>query len=180
MINDNKEPEIAEEAPAVKPRISVVIVLSVVLGMLVATGGVGAYLYFKQSRVLQAEVLFVKNELKKKNQAFDEMSEQIKALSKQMNVLKEYSIARSGSAVDTEKKKEDAVLVTGVAHGAQASADIKGETTAPGLPLPAIAKKAKPKVPDCELVGKSPNEQAATLKRCVGLIDPPPEKTRSR
>jgi len=31
-------------------------------------------------------------------------------------------------------------------------------------------------VRNCDLIGKSPEEQAAILKRCVSLIDPPNEK----
>ena len=31
----------------------------------------------------------------------------------------------------------------------------------------------KPEAENCELVGKSPEEQAATLRRCVGMMDAP-------
>ena len=48
------------------------------------------------------------------------------------------------------------------------------EITAPNSPVfpdSRVAKKNKPEGPNCELVGKSPEEQAATLKRCVSLMD---------
>ena len=178
MTNEMKEPEITEETPVAKPRISIVIVLSVVLGILLAAGGAGVYLYLRQSRVLQSEMLSVKNELKKKSLALDEMKEQVEALSEQMNMLKEYSIARSGAAGEREKNAERAVPIEDVVQGSKPVDDAKGKTVAAEPPVP-VAKKAKPTVQNCELVGKSPEEQASTLKRCVGLIDSPPEKPRS-
>lgn len=45
---------------------------------------------------------------------------------------------------------------------------------------PAVVKPKSPPRQDCELVGKSPEEQAETLKRCVSLIDSPPRRAGSR
>ena len=39
---------------------------------------------------------------------------------------------------------------------------------------------AKGSTQNCDLTGKTPEEQAATLKRCVSLIDPPSQQPRQR
>jgi hypothetical protein len=162
----------------------------------------------------------VKSELKKKDQSVDEMSAQLVSLSSQMNVLKDYSVARSGASGEKNSKNECAPVVPEV-HPTVESPEAKGKTHAfeppavlssnkskhepasksnpddalprqnspseaknkAPVPEPAAAPvvtKSKPVRQDCELVGKSPEEQAETLKRCVSLIDPPSRKAGSR
>ena len=41
------------------------------------------------------------------------------------------------------------------------------------VPKKAESAPKKPEVRNCDLIGKSPDEKAAILKRCVSLIDPP-------
>lgn len=182
MINDSEEPEVAEEPLLGKPRLSIVVVLSVLLGILLTLGGGGVVFHHRESKALQAKVLAMSVELKNKNLALDEMKTQLEELSSQMHVLKEYSIARSGSAGDKDGKKEDTApaLDASASVNAPKSAGGRAKTGSPGVPAPPKAVKAKPVAQNCELVGKSPEDQAATLKRCVSLLDPPTPKEKSR
>lgn len=177
---NSEEPEVVEEAPAAKPRLSLVVILSVVLGILLTLGGVGAVLHLRDSKALQAEVLVMRSELKKKNLALEDMQAQIGALSSQMTLLKDSAAARSGSVSERAKQKEAAAPVA--EGGEPKPPGATGKAASPELPAAPVVAKPKPKPPaqNCELVGKSPEEQAATLKRCVSLIDQPSPKEKAR
>ena len=166
MTNDRAEPEAVEEVPVVKSRLSLVVILSIVLGVLLTAGAVGAFIHFRSSNELQAQVLAARNELKQKNLALDEMKAQIVALSGQVYVLKEYSIARSSRA-----GRKDAKVENGVTANAVKSVECNEKSGTAEVPVPPRTKKPKSDKPNCELVGKSPEEQAATLKRCVTMFD---------
>jgi hypothetical protein len=95
-----------------------------------------------------------------------------------MSLLKDNAAARSGSASEKDKQKEGAALAT---DGSESkSPGGKEKTGAPEASVSPKAVKPKPPAQNCELVGKSPEEQAATLKRCVGLIDQPTPKEKAR
>lgn len=178
MAIKSEEPEVAEEAPAEKPKLSLVVVLSVLLGILLTLGGGGAVLHLRESKALQAEMLTIRAELKMKNLALEDMQEQIGALSSQMSILKDSAAARSGSASERAKQKEASAPV---ADGSPSkSSGGKGKAGSPEVPVPPKAVKPKPPVENCELVGKSSEEQVTTLKRCVGLIDQPSPKEKAR
>ncbi len=180
VTNDSEESEVSEEVPAAKPRISIVIILAMLLGVLLTVGVAGAFVLLQQSRALGKEVLTAKADLKEKSIALEEMKTQIEALSRQMNALKEFSIARSGNAKDKSRLTENNAPSVDAAVMASPSSDAKevAVVVVPEVSAPPKVKKDKPK-PDgqsCELVGKSPEEQAATLKRCVSVMDTPQEK----
>ncbi len=178
MTNASDEKDVPEEAPATKPRLSIVVVLSAVLGVMLALGVVGAVLHIQSSRTLRAEVVAVKKELVQKSLALDGMKEQIDALSQQMRALREYSVARSGASAGNGKPREDAVPSAEAVVKEPVAPVAARKTESPAVPAKPAVKKQKPPPQNCELVGKSPDEQAATLKRCVSLIDPPAEKKR--
>ena len=181
MTVPREEPEVTKEVPPVaKSRISIVIILAMLIGILLAVGSVGAYLHVRQKNELQDELRVFEVALKEKNLALDEMKAQIEALSKQMYLLKEYSIARSSRV--SEKNSESAAPAADAAANALKTPGAKENAGLPEVPALASekAKKPKPETPNCELVGKTPAEQAATLQRCVGLMDSPPGKSRSR
>ena len=173
MAINSEEPEVTEEAPAEKSKLSLVVILSVLLGILLTLGGGGAVLHLRESKALQAEMVAIRAELKKKNLALDDMQTQIGALSSQMSLLKDSAAARSGSASEKAKQKETAAQVTN-------GSETKSSPGSPVIPVPPKAVKPKPPAQNCELVGKSPEEQATTLKRCVGLIDQPSPKEKAR
>ena len=60
------------------------------------------------------------------------------------------------------------------APGASPRSENKVEKPVAGAPA------AKGSTQNCDLMGKTPEEQAATLKRCVSLIDPPTPQSRQR
>jgi dsDNA-specific endonuclease/ATPase MutS2 len=163
-----EEPEVSQGAPsAVRPRLSIVVVLAMLLGVLLTVLLASAYYNFQRTSALQDEVRIANAALKEKSQAVEEMKTQIEALSKQMNLLKEYSVAHS--AVASAKRAENAAPATIVELPKTEIEKTKKE--APAAPLPEKMKKPKPESQNCELVGKSVEDQAATLKRCVDLMD---------
>ena len=168
MTTPREETETPEVVPTTtRPRLSIVVILSLLLGSVLTLLVGGALLYFQQRSALQGEVRVATEALKEKSQALVEMKAQIEALSKQMYSLKEYALARAGA--EGEKKTENVLP--------EVPAPASKPAPAPE-PAPVVAKKPAPEAPNCGLVGKSPEEQAATLKRCVMLMDSPGEKPR--
>jgi hypothetical protein len=165
---DSKDPEAAKEVPAVKPKISIVVILAMLLGVLLALGGASVFIHYKSMKVLHADLVLAKKSVHEKNLAIEEMKAQIEALSRQMDSLKEYSVARSGSG---SKKAGNNVSAPNALAGAAPSSDAKEKAGSPETQNPPKAKKPKANVPNCDLVGKSPEDQASTLKRCVGAMD---------
>lgn len=182
MIKDDEEPEAAESVPEAKPRFTPLVIVSALLGFLLCLGSVGAYFSYAKSRGLSAEIVAAREEIKKKNAALADMQTQVEALSRQIGSLKEYSVARSrgnggGKAVQD-------VVPPAVQPEVPASAPAKQEKPKDAVPekvvrsarvsespAPVQEKKPKPDVQDCDLVGKSPEAQAETLKRCVTAMD---------
>jgi cell division protein FtsL len=191
MINDSEEAEVVEETPVVKPRFTPVIVLSVLLGILMTVVAVGSLLSYQRGRAVNAEMQALKNELKERNRVHDDLQAQIEALSRQMAVLKEYSVARSSAAVRAREAKAEAdaaAVQSGTPPVAVVAPPASDTPVAGGKPQASVppaavppppetpkVKRSKPEGQSCELVGKSAEEQAAILKRCVGLMDAPGE-----
>ncbi|MBL8416248.1 MAG: hypothetical protein JNM42_17605 [Propionivibrio sp.] len=182
-IHDDESEVIEEKAPVDGPKLTIVVILSTLLGVLLTAIVAGAFLYYQNNKALQAEVLVAKDALKEKSLALDDMKAQIEVLSRQVHMLKEYSVARSNAAGEKVKKTESAapaVLDNAAIAPKSPGAGAKDTGAPPELPIPPKAKKPQTVAQNCELVGKSPEEQAATLQRCVNLIDPPKDKARSR
>lgn len=190
MISEREvDSEVVEPAPAAKPGITVVVILSILIGVLLTVMVVGAFFYYQRSSELQSEVRSARDELKGKSVALDEMRAQIEALSRQIFALKEYSIARSSSGKASGKEAAAPPASGGTEPGPPAAAETSKATASPAAeaskpdtaPLPPVRKvKAKPAGQSCELAGKSAEEQAAILKRCVNLMDSSGEKPRAR
>ena len=179
MAINSEAPEIVEETPAAKSKLPLVVSLSVFLGVLLTLLGAGAVLHFRASNALQAEVLKMSAELKTKVLALDDLQAQIGALSSQMDLLKDSAAARSGSA-DERARKKDAEATAAASESEAKTPNGKEKAGAPERPVPPKPIKPKPAAQNCDLVGKSPDDQAATLRRCVGLIDLPPSKEKAR
>jgi len=171
---ESEEPQGGEQAQAVKTRLTIVAVLSMLLGVLATVIAVGAFFHYRQDQSLRAEMLAAKNELTQKSRILDEMKDEIATLSRQMYALRDHSIARSGSG-DRSKNGPSAPSVEPAAAAVDAAA-ATSEAPAPVAVAAAKPKrvKAKPDGQSCELVGKSPAEQAAILQRCVGMMDSKP------
>jgi hypothetical protein len=179
--HDDESEVIEENAPVVSPKLTIVVILSTLLGIMLTVIVAGAFLYYQNNKILQAEVLLAKDALKEKSLALDDVKAQIEVLSRQVHMLKEYSVARSNAAGEQVKKTESAAPT--VPDNVAIVPKSPGTKETGALPEPLIppkAKKPQTVAQNCELVGKSPEEQAATLQRCVNLIDPPKDKPRSR
>lgn len=164
MNLQSEEVEVAPDVPVSQPKLTMVAILAALSGILLAIIAVGGWLLYQQRAVFDAEVLALKEALKNKNIALADQRAQNTSLAKQLKILKGYSIASSTAASEKPTAAEKA-----------APADPK-PSAAPKAPASAKAKKTMPQ--DCELVGKTPEQQAATLQRCVSQIDTPPAKPR--
>lgn len=183
MIENNETIDVEETAPAVSKRLPLVGFLSgAVILLLVVLGGVavGGYSFYKKNTLLQAETRAAKEEVKRKTVALEDMTAQIEALSRQMRALKEHAEARS-------RKSESATDVPAVLSPETTSADSvspakppeKEKTIVPEVKAPIVQKfdvpiskkQSEGKAQDCNLIGKTPEEREATLKRCVSAME---------
>ena len=184
MSTETEESVAGDEASSGKLKFPLALVLSIAGAVFLLLSVVGGFVYLQTGKAAKAELLAVKSELKKKNAQIDGLKEQFNELAQQVIALKgkletlelaaaphAESPALTVSAVDKEK-------------GADKEAPA-GKTGSPVAPVTATTaqaaeKKAKADAQNCELVGKSAEEQAATLKRCVSLIDTPAAKPKPR
>ena len=153
--------EVVPDVPVSQSKFTLVIMLAALLGVLVTLIAAGSWWHYQQRAAWDAQVQSLKDALKQKNIALADLQAQNAALAKHLNLLKGYSIARSTAATDPAPPAERAAPAGSEARPASASGK---------------AKKAKPL--NCELVGKTPEQQAATLQRCVSQLDSPAAKPR--
>lgn len=168
MTRENKDEEVIEAAPQPKPKLALVVILSILTGVLL-TWAVGATVYhFQSGKALQAELAVAKEEAKRKTLMIDELQEQIAGLSKQIHALRDFSVAKAsgvaGEAIAAAGKQQPPAE-------ASPSTTPAGTTATKETPSPPVAKKPKPAGLDCQLVGKSAEEQMATLQRCTKAMD---------
>ena len=157
----NEVAEVLPEVPVSQPKLTLVAILAALLGVLVTLIATGSWWHYQQRAASDAQVQSLKEVVKQKNIALADLQAQNAALAKHLNLLKGYSIASSTVA---------AAPATPVEHAAPAGNE------APRTSAAGKAKKAKPL--DCELVGKTPEQQAATLQRCVRQIESAAAKPR--
>ena len=192
MIEDDEKPEASDSVPDIKPRFTPLVIVSMLFGFLLCLGSVGVYFSYQKNRGLEAEIVMAREEIKKRDIALDDMKAQVEALSRQIRALKEFSVARSRSngagkavvAPESALPSEVSAVPTPMPSSPANTKEVAKENTgsaarADAPPVPAKAKQAKPDAQNCELVGKSPAEQAATLKRCVGVMDDVAGKPRT-
>ena len=170
MKAQSEEIAVAQDAPATPAKLSLVVILAMLLGVLLTLIAAGAWLHSQQRAAWVAEVQALDEALKVKELALDELQAQNALLAKHIKVLKGYSVASSTAASEKTAKVEDAPGVTG-------RADNELKATAK-TPVQSPAKKTKAEPRDCELAGKTPEQQAAMLQRCVSQIDSPSAKPR--
>lgn len=168
MTRENKDEEVVEAAPETKPKLALVVILSILTGVLL-TWAIGATVYhFQSGKALQAELAAAKEEAKHKTLMVDELQEQIAGLSKQIHALRDFSVAKASGVA------AEAIAATGKqpppADGSSTPAPAAATVTKEAAPPP-VAKKPKPAGLDCQLVGKSAEEQMATLQRCTKAMD---------
>ena len=180
MKSDANESVVVEEVASGKPRLSLALILVIVLGVLLAGSLAAVVWQVRSASALKSEVLALKKQLKEKTAAHDELQAKVTQLvdenenfSEQLGLLKEHAAASSSGTSNSQSKVEcptDPGSTSG--KGAQQEA-VPGESAQSEPVLPKRTKKPKSDKPNCELVGKTKEEQEETLKRCVSLIDLP-------
>jgi hypothetical protein len=169
VTEESQAPEAAEEAPAIKRKLNFIVVLSATTGLLFAAIVAGGFFYHRQTTRLEAQLAATKTELNAKNDALSEAKADNAALSRQLYALRDQSVAHSSEG--GESKSESPTVA--VAEAAPAAA----VAVAP-VAVAAKKPKAKPQGESCDMVGKSAADQAATLQRCVTLMDKPPANAK--
>jgi gas vesicle protein len=191
MTGESNEAQIAEEAPKSRSGLLPVLALSVLLGIVVIAGVIGAVVAYQSAKESRAELMAMKKEIAviremsepKENSpaleaALKEMKHQIETLSGQINVLMasvsehstpELPTAKSAAIGDKNSESAPGNTLRQVPQGKEKPPEVQASTKDEAAPK-------KPDVRNCDLIGKSPEEQAAILKRCVSLIDPPDKK----
>ena len=168
MTREKKKDEVVEAALEPKPKLALDVILSILIGVLL-TLAIGVTVYHFQSRkALQTELAAAKEEAKRQTLMVTELQEQIAGLSKQIHALRDFSVAKASGvaaeAIAATGKQQPPAEVSPAAAPAAA-------TAAKEAAAPPVAKKAKPAGLDCQLVGKSAEEQMATLQRCTKAMD---------
>lgn len=175
MSDEVEASESVEVAPKGKPLALLVLVLSVLLGIAVIAGIGSSVFYFRGAKSVSAELAAMKKEVAELkalaqqpkpekdapalDAALNDMKKQIESLSAQIGVLMTSIAERAaseGAAAEQLVQK----------NGASATPEVRKAEASP----------KKMEVKNCNLIGKSPEEQAAILKHCVNLIDPRDEK----
>lgn len=183
MAIEQEETVVAPPEARTARKTTVVFVLSAVLGVLLLADAFGAFAYFRQTSALRRELAMAKEALKQKSTALSEANAKNDGLAQQMRALREHAVAHSTGNAAKEKEEQKTAVPKQVV-GTQPSSESSKKTvvvdqgatqkvdmrSVPALP-PAKAGKAPVTIEDCELVGKLAAEQAATLKRCVGVMD---------
>jgi hypothetical protein len=169
MSRDSKEEEPVAPPSEVKPKLTLIVALSALVGVLLTLLTGGAIYHFQSGKALEAELSTTKEELRRKILMLTELQEQVTGLSKQVHALRDFSIARASSVA--------AEVI------AASALPPKTEAPAPAAPAPdpvltkkepvaaPVVKKEKPAGLDCQIVGKSAEEQMATLQRCTKAMD---------
>ena len=166
--------------------------IGALLGLAVVLG-LAWFLHLNSTRTMKEEIVLLKKQIAEREKALTEAQSQAANLSVQMKALREYAIARSSgstpaqeadsqraippaTAIQAEtvpsKKTDEPKATASQGNGEKTRDDALARTSPPGNSHGAEKKEKKaPTTQTCDLVGKSPEEQAAILKRCVELID---------
>jgi hypothetical protein len=201
MSSKSENEEAVETPQAKKPKITLIVALSITVGILLACSIGISIIHFQSGKGQAAELISLKDELKRKTQLVNDSQEQVANLSKQIHALREFSVSRAQAvaaatiqqadqaarppapAEPEEKKPEPISLpITKKSKSPQPAAAVEKSEPSAAIAVEPEAVKAKtasappakktaPATQDCQLVGKSAEEQAATLRRCMQSVD---------
>lgn len=180
-----------------KSKLPLIALVCGALALLVAVGGL---VFVQMGKAGHDEVKALRSELKKRDASLTEMHNRIDTLVGEVAKLTEAEAQRVEAVAQAEKAAAEAAEAEArkAAEAAEAAAKAAAEKESkekgkakPGAavppaapaapapksgaaqPVPVAAAPVKSGGQGCDLVGKSPEEQAAILKRCVSLLDPP-------
>ena len=193
MTTESDEAAISEAVSKGRTGFLPVIGLSVLLGIVLFAGVIAAVLSNQNFKALRAELSAMKKEvaaIKKMNEpsenspaletALKDMKLQIETLSGQISALTASvtSLSNADMAADKSAAGGDKALESVAGGTVEQPSPMKEKPPQTQVPLKAETAQKKIAAQDCNLIGKSPEDQAAILKRCVSLIDPPDEKRK--
>lgn len=182
MASENDENVTSDEPPKRRLGGLLAFVVPGLLGLALIIAVVGIVVSIQSARSLRVELATVKKELKALKEArppeqpapaadntanleaaLKDMKQEVETLARHINLLTASVAAHAGPDLPPDAKHTTS------------PAGAKAPTEAPTVGTSGTGAR-KFDVKNCDLIGKSPEEQAAILKRCVSLIDPPSEK----
>ena len=202
VVSTTPEPESkAEDAGGGTSRPSLLAIAALATAVLALLAAVGVF-FAQSGKAGHTELQALRAEIKKRDAALGELNQRVETLSAEIVKFaeaeaKRVEAAEKAAAEEAQRKAaeaaEAAAKEAAAKEAAAKEASKKPEPAKAGKPraaAPAPAPTAERPVAaatpvrsggqSCDLVGKSPEEQAAILKRCVSLMDPASERGRPR
>ena len=200
VVSTTPEPESkAEDAGGGTSRPSLLAIAALATAVLALLAAVGVF-FAQSGKAGHTELQALRAEIKKRDAALGELNQRVETLSAEIVKFaeaeaKRVEAAEKAAAEEAQRKAVEAAE----AAAKEAAAKEAAAKEASKKPEPAKAGKPRAAAPaptaerpvaaatpvrsggqSCDLVGKSPEEQAAILKRCVSLMDPVSERGRPR
>ncbi len=200
VVSTTPEPESkAEDAGGGTSRPSLLAIAALATAVLALLAAVGVF-FAQSGKAGHTELQALRAEIKKRDAALGELNQRVETLSAEIVKFaeaeaKRVEAAEKAAAEEAQRKAAEAAE----AAAKEAAAKEAAAKEASKKPEPAKAGKPRAAAPaptaerpvaaatpvrsggqSCDLVGKSPEEQAAILKRCVSLMDPASERGRPR
>ena len=200
VVSTTPEPESkAEDAGGGTSRPSLLAIAALATAVLALLAAVGVF-FAQSGKAGHTELQALRAEIKKRDAALGELNQRVETLSAEIVKFaeaeaKRLEAAEKAAAEESQRKAAEAAE----AAAKEAAAKEAAAKEASKKPEPAKAGKPRAAAPaptaerpvaaatpvrsggqSCDLVGKSPEEQAAILKRCVSLMDPASERGRPR
>ena len=200
VVSTTPEPESkAEDAGGGTSRPSLLAIAALATAVLALLAAVGVF-FAQSGKAGHTELQALRAEIKKRDAALGELNQRVETLSAEIVKFaeaeaKRLEAAEKAAAEESQRKAAEAAE----AAAKEAAAKEAAAKEASKKPEPAKAGKPRAAAPaptaerpvaaatpvrrggqSCDLVGKSPEEQAAILKRCVSLMDPVSERGRPR
>ncbi len=200
VVSTTPEPESkTEDAGGGTSRPSLLAIAALATAVLALLAAVGVF-FAQSGKAGHTELQALRAEIKKRDAALGELNQRVETLSAEIIKFaeaeaKRVEAAEKAAAEEAQRKAAEAAE----AAAKEAAAKEAAAKEASKKPEPAKAGKPRAAAPaptaerpvaaatpvrsggqSCDLVGKSPEEQAAILKRCVSLMDPASERGRPR
>ena len=200
VVSTTPEPESkAEDAGGGTSRPSLLAIAALATAVLALLAAVGVF-FAQSGKAGHTELQALRAEIKKRDAALGELNQRVETLSAEIVKFaeaeaKRVEAAEKAAAEEAQRKAVEAAE----AAAKEAAAKEAAAKEASKKPEPAKAGKPRAAAPaptaerpvaaatpvrsggqSCDLVGKSPEEQAAILKRCVSPMDPVSERGRPR
>lgn len=194
VVSTTPEPESkTEDAGGGTSRPSLLAIAALATAVLALLAAVGVF-FAQSGKAGHTELQALRAEIKKRDAALGELNQRVETLSAEIIKFAEAEAKRveaAEKAATEEAQRKAAAKEAAAKEAAAKEASKKPEPAKAGkpraaAPAPTAERPVAAATPvrsggqSCDLVGKSPEEQAAILKRCVSLMDPASERGRPR